>query len=275
MNFLKRIGRLISPPQVEVAEANWKAEREYWVNRLSQVMQSRYQLNLHEIQSDDSLVPPLDLVRIIQTNNKANPDVFIATGCRTVLTYLDELHDHDIDPRNFRRILEFGVGLGRLIRHYYAFSAELFGCDVTPAVVQYATQTLEGRVDCQQTNLLPPLPYPDAHFDFIYANSVFTHIQMPLIRDWIKEFDRLVAPGGCAIVSVFEPKEYLGHLSEREFDKIEQGDGYFEWGADDVRARYAYMTEPRLRKEWGHFFEVLELRSHFRDQSHLILKKRP
>lgn len=274
MKLLKSFEHLFGFPAQNDADNYWQAEREYWVSRLKQTMQIRYELGLHEIQDDDTSTPPLALVEQIQSAEKANPDVFIASGCRTALSYLDELHDHGFDPRRFSRILEFGVGLGRLIRHFYPFSAELIGCDVTPTVVQYTQKSLGSRLECQLNSLSPPLPFPDEHYDFIYANSVFTHIQMPLVRDWISEFNRLITPGGCAIVSVFEPKEYMKFLSERDLDKIEQGDGYFEWGEDVVRARYAYMTEPRLRREWGQYFEVLELRPHYRDQSHLILKKR-
>jgi hypothetical protein len=36
---------------------------------------------------------------------------------------LESLDAHGFDPRRFQRVLDFGVGLTRLIRHYYPFEA--------------------------------------------------------------------------------------------------------------------------------------------------------
>ncbi|MEY2468319.1 MAG: hypothetical protein QOF21_1017 [Actinomycetota bacterium] len=236
-------------------------------------MRSRYGLDLDPIQTDTSRTPPNEFVLEIQNPLKADPRAFIASGCRATCFYLDELQDHNVDPMKFARVLEFGVGLGRLMRHLVAFPAELYACDLTPNVLRYTESVLHGRVDCVESSEAPPLPYDDGFFDYVYANSVFTHIRLPLTREWIAELARIIRPGGTAIVSVFEANRYLGHLTEREFDEVEHGDGYYEWGDDSVLQTFSYMTPRRLAEEWGQHFDVLELRHHFRDQSHVVLRR--
>ena len=85
---------------------------------------------------------------------------------------------------------------------------------------------------------------------------------------------RITRPGGCVIVSVFGRNRYLRHVGEREFDEMESGPGFLEWGNPTVRQNYFYATPKKLFELWGGSFEVLELRTHFKDQDHLVLRKR-
>jgi SAM-dependent methyltransferase len=160
-----------------------------------------------------------------------------------------------------------------LIRHYYAFGAELYGCDVTANAVDYCRDCCSDRLQTELTGFTPPLPYADGFFDFVYANSVFTHIQFDTLQDWIAEMARITKPGGCVIVSVYSTNRYLGHLTEREFDRELQQHGYIEWGSSDVRENNLYAPEKKLAEWWGESFEVLELRARFKDQDQLILRK--
>lgn len=252
---------------------HWRDERAYWRERIRDWYREQYGLALHPIQDDASNVPPAELVDAIQKSGKANPDTFLATGARTMLSVLEELRDHGADPRRFERILEFGVGLGRLIRHLYPLPAELHGCDVTDGVVAFTRATHGDRVQLARSELAPPLPYPEAHFDFVYANSVFTHIQTDHLHDWIDELARVTRPGGWVIVSVYGDERYLGHLAERDYDRMRRGPGYLEWGAAVVKQNFLYAREDKLREWWGRRFDVLELRRLFKDQDQLVLRR--
>ena len=250
-----------------------RKERAYWHGQMECWYREKYDLQLHPIQNDRASVPPPNLVAEIQPKAKANSVSFIASGQRLVMFYLRELNDHGFDPRSFERILDFGVGFGRLIRHYYPFSAELHGCDVTDSAVTYSRGCYGDRATLASNEPLPPLPYKDESFDYIYANSVFTHIQTDSLGVWIDELARIARPGSCVIVSVFSPAPYLSHLTEREFDRIETGDGYLEWGSSHVRQRLLFATAERHQQWWGSHFEVLEQRSHFKYQDHLVMRR--
>ena len=146
-------------------------------------------------------------------------------------------------------MLDFGVGLTRLIRHYYPFEAELHGCDVTASAIDYYRSCCSDRLHVKLTGFSPPLPYDDGTFDFVYANSVFTHIQTDLLPAWIAEMARITRPSGCVIASVYSANRYLGHVTERDFDRAMPERGYIEWGSSDVRENNLYASEARLA-EW-------------------------
>jgi hypothetical protein len=75
------------------------------------------------------------------------------------------------------------------------------------------------------------------------------------------------------IVSLYSTNRYLGHFSEREFDRQIQQQGYLEWGTSDVRENCLYATPEKLDEWWGKHFEVLELKARFKDQDQLVLRK--
>jgi len=254
-------------------DAHWAAELSYWSERMGDWFGSKYGLALAPIQTDTSMVPPFEAVAEIQVKAKAKPEAFLASGQRTALYYLEALDDHGFDPRQFERILDFGVGLTRLIRHYYAFKADLYGCDVTANAVDYCQSCCSDRLNVKLTELSPPLPYDDGYFDYIYANSVFTHIQTEYLHDWIAELARITRPGGCVIVSLYSTNRYLGHIPEREFDRLTHEQGYIEWGSSHVRENCLYATPEKLEEWWSSHFEVLELKARFKDQDQLILRK--
>lgn len=274
-SWIKKIGRRTKKKKNkgDASGNHWAMERQYWSGRMQEWYREHYGLELDPIQNDPAQVPPLELISEIQRSGKADPDTFLASGQRTVLEYLEELHDYGYNPKDFERILEFGVGLGRLLRHYFAFPAELHGCDVIEKVVNYSREVYGHRAHIVLSQFAPPLPYEDNFFDFIYANSVFTHIQYDALPGWIAELARVARPGACVIVTIYGTNRYLGHIPEREFDQKIRQQGYLEWGTSHVKQNCLYATPEKLREWWEHHFEVLEYRHQFKDQDHLVMRK--
>lgn len=102
--------------------------------------------------------------------------------------------------RQFSSILEFGCRYGRLTRHLFnlAPQAGVFGCDILK----------EGIQDCRRNypkgvfiinEPVPPLDCEDGQFDLIYSYSVFTHLSEANHISWLKEFNRLLRPGGVML----------------------------------------------------------------------------
>ncbi|HEX6716897.1 MAG TPA: class I SAM-dependent methyltransferase [Pyrinomonadaceae bacterium] len=251
----------------------WPEERVYWRRILEEFYQRNYGLSLHESQSDDSLVPPLDAAAKIQGLNKADPDGFFASGYRAVWTYHTELSDYGGQVDRMDNILEMGVGLGRLIVHYFPFKANLYGCDVTPEVFAWTRSKLGHRVQLELTGMEPPLPYADDLFDLVYANSVFTHVPCSLMDQWAAELRRIIRPGGFLIFSVFDPNHYLRGMTYREFHSRFQAPGCRDWAHEEGVLMLTYLSRDELFRTWGNHFKVLELRAHYREQSHLICKR--
>ncbi len=254
-------------------DEGWAEERDYWLNVIGDFYQTEYGLKLHASQTDPSLVPPLDTVVKIQRANKADADAFFASGYRTALAYQTELRDYDYPANRMQNMLEMGVGLGRLIIHYFPFEANLYGCDVTPEAVAWTRSKLGHRVQIETTGIEPPLPYPDGIFDFVYANSVFTHVPCSLMDQWAAELRRIIRPGGFLIFSVLDANHYLRDITYREFHNGFQAAGCREWNHDKGVLMLTYLDRESLFTTWGKHFRVLELRAHYRDQSHLICQR--
>ena len=254
-------------------DEEWAEERKYWLDVLREFYKTTYDLNLHASQTDSSLIPPLETVLTVQRSNKADPDAFFASAYREILAYQTELLDYGCRADKIQNILEMGMGMGRLIIHYFPFSANLYGCDVTPEAVAWTRSKLGHRVRIEQTAPEPPLPYAGGMFDFVYANSVFTHVPCSLVDRWAAELCRIVKPGGMVIFSVLDANHYLRNITYRDFHRDYQNPGCRDWDERrGVRMRN-YLDRKFLFDTWGRYFRVLELRTHYRDQSHLICKR--
>lgn len=256
------------------AVEHWRGERAYWMARLEEHYNAALGVGLDPLQSDDLATPGRE-ARIIQYTAKANPDAFYATGARATLLYLQELTDHGVDPRSLDAVLEFGVGFGRLIRHWLPIGPELFGTDATPEAVAFCREHLGHRVDMGQNGFEPGLPYEHGRFCFIFANSVFTHIRSANAPGWVEELARVLRPGGLAIISALDENVHLTQVSEHELDQsLRANNGVYEWGREIVTENYRYATDEAERKLWSTHFETLEIRRHFKEQRHVILRRK-
>lgn len=107
---------------------------------------------------------------------------------------------YPLDARS--RILDFGVGWGRILRFFSKdIPAEgLHGVDVDNDILDEARRTgVKGVLS--HIDPLARLDYPDAHFDVVYAFSVFSHLSESSARFWLPELMRVLKPGGTLVVT--------------------------------------------------------------------------
>lgn len=101
----------------------------------------------------------------------------------------------------FDNVLDWGVGCGRLARHFPASRAKaLSGCDIDHDNVEWCRANLPGCF--VHSSLAPPLPFADGTFDLIYGVSVFTHLKEALQDKWLAELQRVTRPGGLVLTTV-------------------------------------------------------------------------
>lgn len=94
-------------------------------------------------------------------------------------------------------VLDFGFGWGRISRVFMADVplGNISGVDVDPEFVEL-TRSLFNGGHFNVCSPFPPTVYPDKHFDLVYAYSVFSHLSGDAVSQWMREFRRILKPGG-------------------------------------------------------------------------------
>ena len=101
----------------------------------------------------------------------------------------------DLAPSRDSTLLEFGCGVGRVMRYLTEYR-RVYGVDVSEQMLAFARRRVPGgNVDFLRVEGLR-LPLPQASIDFLYSLFVLQHIDRKDVRDLIREFRRVVRPGG-------------------------------------------------------------------------------
>lgn len=103
--------------------------------------------------------------------------------------------------RDFKSILDFGVGVGRLARMFKGFKGAYIGVDIDPRNIEWVMKNLS-YVTAVLTLPRRPLPFGDAVFDAVISVSVFTHMNAKDCGFYIRELKRVVKPGGPIMASL-------------------------------------------------------------------------
>ena len=279
MGLKKLTSNFIGPWQERTSDQDKKSnsffseERQFWFNLIKHYYVDIHNVELIPYQYIDAFVPPVELVSQIQTANKAVPDVYFSTSYQTIISYLDDLSRHNIDTKQFGTILDFGCGLARLAVHFLPFKTSVYACDINSDAIQYAKKKYP-EINFSVSTQHPPLEYEDGTFDFVFANSVFTHILYDHQSAWIDEVARVMKKNAIAIISVVNPNVQMVNMTPSEFRKGLIDGKYFEWGSNaDSNATDIFIAFNELKKLWGRDFEILDFSEQFKDQSHLVLKR--
>lgn len=108
------------------------------------------------------------------------------------------------------RALDFGSGAGRLTQALCAHFEHTDGVDIAPAMLALARQHNRYPERCRyHLNQSSDLRlFPDAAFNFICSLIVLQHVPQASARDYIREFARVLAPGGLLVFQI--PSEKAG-----------------------------------------------------------------
>lgn len=166
-------------------------------------------------------VPPGHL--IMKVAGTPEVPVFLDGGEKASSAIRQLLAKHNIDCSQMRRILDFGCGSGRVLRYWKDLTGtEVHGTDYNPELAQWCAANLPfARISTNR--LAPPTEYPDDSFDLIYALSVFTHLPGGGQLDWMREFRRILRPGGHVILTT-HGEHYSSGLTQRERASFESGE---------------------------------------------------
>ena len=92
-----------------------------------------------------------------------------------------------------------------MIRHLedFAESSEIWGLDINAEQIFWCKQHLDPPFHFATTTTIPHLPFEDGYFDFVYAGSVFTHID-DLADSWLLELRRVLSRDGRLYVTIHD-----------------------------------------------------------------------
>ncbi len=112
-----------------------------------------------------------------------------------------------------KRVLDVGCGKGRFARVLQDGhpAAEIWGLDISPAMLSYVPEPIRTR-----TGSMTELPFPEAHFDCVYATESLEHAVE--IERAVDEMCRVVKAGG-KIVIIDKNAEHFGRLATPEWER--------------------------------------------------------
>jgi SAM-dependent methyltransferase len=159
-------------------------------------------------------VPPPDLVqRVVPAFTAAEAEGAGKAFDEAATSHLIELERAlgivDREFSSFTRLLDFGCGPGRYIRHLgnLAETTEIHGVDIDSQVIEWLSDNVPyGHFEVIPHE--PPTGYPDEHFDLIINHSVFTHLPEALQDLWMAELQRITQPGGVLLLTVHSTPQW-------------------------------------------------------------------
>jgi SAM-dependent methyltransferase len=130
-------------------------------------------------------------------------EAFFRTGQEEityVMSYIDQLMP-DL-PRG--RALDFGCGPGRLTQALAHHFDSVTGVDISPSMIELARSRPSALPNCEFClNTRSDLALlEDSSFDLVYSRIVLQHMPPQLARQYLKEFVRVINPGGLALVQI-------------------------------------------------------------------------
>ncbi len=172
----------------------------------------------------------------------------------------------------FDRVLDWGVGCGRLARHFPEQHAQaLTGCDIDRDNVEWCRANLAGR-RFVTSSVAPPLPFDDGEFDVVYGVSVFTHMREALQDNWLAELRRITRIGGLVLTTVHgETAVEFFRLGPHEHTCMKtaitsqglmvssdnaQLDGYVEAADEYVNV---FHDRGYVERHWSRYFDVVHV----------------
>jgi SAM-dependent methyltransferase len=155
-------------------------------------------------------------------------------------------------------VLDFGCGCGRVSRNWLALrDTDVFGSDMNEQAIEWCRRNLP-FASFEVNGLAPPLAFETAHFDLVYALSVFTHLPEEIQLLWMRELERVLRPGGLLMLST-HGEHYVPRLAVDERARFAAGEVVVRW--DEVAGTNlctAFHPPSYVRDRLAARFEPLE-----------------
>ena len=206
--------------------------------------------------------PPAHLMkRVIGTES---PDYFVRFALTCFGQYTAAASKHR-DFKTIKKMLDWGCGCGRVTSHYLRIidGPVVTGCDIDGEDITWCQENLKGG-RFLHTQPFVPLPFDENEFDLIVSLSVMTHLTKSQQDTWLREIDRILAPGGIFVCSLNGP--HAARAMHDSFSRRLQTEEFFDLPdpaldgiAPEGYYRNTVQSVPYTRRSFGKVFDVLEV----------------
>jgi len=168
-------------------------------------------------------LPPGRLMHLV--GNTDDPDWFLGSGYCASQDLRSLLIGHNVPLPSLGAVLDFGCGVGRVIRHWAdlpEYGVEVIGTDTNPKLIAWCRQNLTfarfavNRLDGQ-------IAAEDNTIGLAYAFSVFTHLSESYQQHWMRELARVLRPGGLLLLTV-HGDAYRSELTAEPAERFDRGE---------------------------------------------------
>ena len=148
---------------------------------------------------------------------------------------------------DYRSILDFGCGCGRLARMFKGHPNRIVGCDIDERHVNWVAGNLDYMTACL-TSINPQLPFDDDEFDAIFSISIFSHLTEKSQDDFLAELSRITSSEGYLFLTVHGSRAMERAKSEKMiWDMIWVDKQLFDKAcAEFERNRHAFILQGHL-----------------------------
>jgi SAM-dependent methyltransferase len=184
---------------------------------------------------------------------KWDRDEFFRTGEVEIEQILALMSGQGIEIRR-GKALDFGCGVGRLTQALGLHFEQCCGVDIAPSMIRLAREHNRRGAPCRyELNAHPDLRlFADSTFDFVYSTLVLQHMRPKYAKQYIAEFVRVLAPGGCLVFSLPSRLRALRGSARRAAGRL-------YWRSQDLLAAVGVRTPPRLEMHGIAHAEVLKV----------------
>ncbi|MYR33875.1 methyltransferase domain-containing protein [Nocardiopsis alba] len=130
---------------------------------------------------------------------------FLASGRADIDPAIARLDELGLAPER-GRVLDFGCGAGRLSNALAAHFDRVVGVDISAPMLDEARRLdrSQGRIDFRLNERPDLSAFEDDSFDLVYTDLVLQHLPTDLAEGYLREFARVVRPGGAMVLGVPE-----------------------------------------------------------------------
>lgn len=173
-----------------------------------------------------------------------------------------------------KRILDFGCGAGRTLRHFLAEAerGEVWGVDIDERSIDWMRRELCPPLNVATCGAAPPLDFDSGSFAFAWAISIFTHLAEHS-AEWLLELHRVLEPGGL-LMATFMGEWNSEQLAGEPWDPDRIGMNVLRHDQPwDQGGPMVLMSEWWVFEHWGRAFEFVGYSPWFHNQSWLMMRK--